>query len=310
MKTAPELTPEVTQTNSVTEVLTALDEQKVTTVNLVKSKFPALSQAYPAQVKVIGIDTKDGPEHPLWDPRNNLPLDEMMVRSIMTHGVIKPIICQKVGTDSVVVDGRRRVLHAREAARRAAAAGEETLKIPVIWSKGADELQMARKEIANRYGVTDGPLTSAKNCQRMIDRGISLEDVATAFGVSGQTITNWLSLLGLDEDVRKAMEKDELSTTAAQMFAPLTKAQQKELLAEVKTPAGKKKTTVATVAKKVKARQGKEPTGVTPKDRVEKAVTILTKASGGDATKEAYLEALNKLSRALANKSFDKLGED
>lgn len=40
----------------------------------------------PHTVTIIGLDTKDGPEHPLWDERINRPLDKNLVYDIQAHG--------------------------------------------------------------------------------------------------------------------------------------------------------------------------------------------------------------------------------
>lgn len=301
-----ELKPEITQVTKITEINSA-DGESLTTTK--KAKVPALTFASPDAVLVVGLDTKDGKEHPLWDPRVFLPLDEMLIRNIRVYGVIEPIVCEKVGETTLVVDGRRRVLHAREAVKRQLMAGEEPMKIPLIWKKGDAQRMIGTKESANRFRITDGPLTSARNCQRMVDMGMSINDIANSFGVSDQTIRNWLQLLTLDADVIKAMEADELSTTSAMMFAPLTASQQRALLNEVKTKAGAKKTPVTEVKKKAAAKQGKESKGVTPSERVEKAIAVLTKAASGPDTKEGFLEALNKLSRVLAGKSFPAMGD-
>ena len=77
--------------------------------------------AYPDDLFVETDPTK-----PLFDNRALLALREEMVESIMAHGVLQDVICEKRGTAGpIVVDGRQRVLHAREANKRLRRAGND-----------------------------------------------------------------------------------------------------------------------------------------------------------------------------------------
>jgi hypothetical protein len=134
-------------------------------------------------------------------------------------------------------------------------------------------------------------------------------------GVSDQTIRNWLQLLTATPEVIAAVENREIGATSALVVAALPSEEQASQVAELKKDAAAGvKLTVQETKKRVAARkQGEQPANrVTPKDRVEKGILVLTKLSmlsSADRTKEALLEGLNKLSRALAGKSFDKLGD-
>jgi ParB family chromosome partitioning protein len=81
----------------------------------------------PDNLIIIGLDTDDGPEHPLYDERVKLPLDESTVLNIMAIGVKEPVLVRKTDGNPEVVDGRRRTMHAREANRRLRELGEKTL---------------------------------------------------------------------------------------------------------------------------------------------------------------------------------------
>ncbi|PQP06938.1 hypothetical protein C5615_38250 [Burkholderia cepacia] len=58
------------------------------------------------------------PAHPLFDRRALLPFDEARVRNIRYRGVLETILVNRDPQtgEVVVVDGRRRVIHAGEAA--------------------------------------------------------------------------------------------------------------------------------------------------------------------------------------------------
>lgn len=268
----------------------------------------------PSDLTIIGHDTEDGPEHPHYDPRIKLPVDDLMVRNIAKLGVLKPIFAIRDGNRVIVTDGRRRTIHARLAASRLAEAGEtDTFRIPVMIQTGSDQEIYGKSRAANRMNVQDGQLASARSAQKLVDMGSTVDEVAEVFGVSDQTIRNYLQLLSLAPEVIAAMESDELGTTAALALVPLDAEQQVAALTELKKDSAEGSKVTVGKAKRVAAAaaSGAKPSAakVTPKERVEKAVALLTKASGGPNTKEAFAETLNKLSRVLAGKSFDKLAE-
>src|SRR5210317_1175692 len=94
----------------------------------------------PYKLTIVGHDTDDGPEHPLYDERIKLPLEQSMIANFRALGVKNPIRVHKTSDGKlIVVDGRRRVLHAREANRQLAREGEPELEVPVLQEKGSNE---------------------------------------------------------------------------------------------------------------------------------------------------------------------------
>lgn len=85
-----------------------------------------------SDLTIIGLDTKDGPEHPLYDERIFLPIDEAMVRNIRAFGVIEAINVRKNGPNVEVVDGRQRVRHARIASQRNVEEGLPPILVPCL----------------------------------------------------------------------------------------------------------------------------------------------------------------------------------
>jgi len=69
----------------------------------------------PEKLVVIGLDTEDEPEHPLYDARVTLPIDQAMVADVAKFGVVQPIRARRNGDKLEVVVGRQRVRLAREA---------------------------------------------------------------------------------------------------------------------------------------------------------------------------------------------------
>ncbi len=261
----------------------------------------------PNDLVVIGLDTKDGPEHALYDVRIKLPLDEMLVRNIQAYGVLEPVLAVKDGDTFQVVAGRRRVLHAREAAKRQEAAGEVVLKVPVLTKRGEDTYLFGIARSENGMRVNDGALTNARNAQRMLDMGATEQEIAIAFGVKTGAIKEWLTLLGLAPKVRTAVEKGVLSASAAVGLAKLPKEEQETHLEQLLLEGAKP--TAETVINKVRVAKGKAPT-VTPKTRIDKAEGIIYKALEAGLnkmTKDELVDTIDKLSKALLSKGLGKL---
>lgn len=258
----------------------------------------------PDDVVVVGHDTKDGPEHPLYDGRIKLPIEEALVRNIVTYGVIKPVLAEKDGDNVYTVDGRRRILHARAANERLAAAGEERIRVPVIFKKGTDAYLFGISRASNTLHADDGPLTNAKNAQRMIDMGSTEEEVAVTFGVKTQHVKDWLTLLGMAAKVRHAVEKGELSPSAAVSMASLPKDEQETMLDKLRAEGVKP--TVDRVQNKKRAARGKEEV-LSPRARIKKVGELLLKLGSVDATKDELIAGIDKISKALFAKSWDRL---
>ena len=216
-----------------------------------KQAFEASRRSFfmmdPASIVVIGVDTEDGPEHPLYDARIHRPLNEATVRDMMRRGVKEPISVTKDGAESppIVVDGRRRVLHAREATRRLREEGHEvTIQVPVLPPERGDNGRMLGLMVAlNEHREEDSPLNRARKLQRYLDMGYTEQDAADTFAVSVQTIQNYLKLLSLHPQCMKAIEEGQLAPSAGYQLAAKPQAEQRALLEKL-TKGGKKKATI------------------------------------------------------------------
>lgn len=193
----------------------------------------------PADLTIIGIDTKDGPEHALYDERVHLPLDEALIKNLMSHGNKVPISVRKNGDIAEVVDGRQRVRCAREANKRLAASGKTPIRVKVIVERGGDGDMFGLLILTNELRQADGPLAKAEKLQRYLAMGYSEDEAAVTFGVTKQAIKNWLALLELDPTVRNAVEAGTLSASAAGKLASLPRDEQKASLKQLTAGGGK-----------------------------------------------------------------------
>jgi ParB family chromosome partitioning protein len=214
----------------------------------------------PFEIVIIGIDTKDGPEHPLYDVvSNEYPAEDdlAMIANVRTYGVLKPMLFERDGDRVVVVDGRTRVRWARCAVKLQEAAGEEMLKVPGIPKRGDAAMLYGISRAANTHRPDDSPLQQARNAQRLIDMGRSEAEVAIAFGVSWPTMRLWLSLLSLAPQVQTAIDRGQLAMTAASALSKFSKADQVGKLKEL--TANGHKPTAREATNKAREASGKAP---------------------------------------------------
>lgn len=173
------------------------------------------------------------PQHPLFDPRINLPLDEALVRNIMFQGVIEPIVIVKQDDKPVVVDGRQRVRCAVEANKRLEAEGKEPVRVTAVVRRGTEADLFGVSISANENRQDDTPLGRAKKCARLLAMGRSDEEAAIAFGVTASCVRAWMKLLDCAPQVREAVESGALAATAAAKLASLPAAEQVATLEKV-----------------------------------------------------------------------------
>lgn len=247
----------------------------------------------PEDVCVVGHDTTDGPEHPLYDERVKHPLDEGMVANIMYQGVIEPVIVRKDGDVPEVVAGRRRVLHAREANRRLREQGAATISIPVIARKGTDAAMAGVMISENEIRRDDGPLAKARKAAWLEDQGRDPQEIAVLFGVTVQAVKGWLALRECDDVVLQAVEDGLLPATAAVQLAKLPRKAQREAWREL-ADSGEKPTVKNTRAKaeEKKSEKAGEPKKVSLAPGKRKISAVVTRAQENGGIDPAAVKVL------------------
>lgn len=168
--------------------------------------------------------------HPLYDSRVAMPLDEALVKSIMYQGVIEPVVVTKQEGQPVVVDGRQRVRCAREANKRLLEMGREPVRVVCVVKRGDESDLFGVAISANENRQDDTPLGRAHKCVRYLAMGRTEEEAAITFGVTRQCIQQWLKLLDCSAPVRKAVEEGKLAASAAVSLADLPTAEQTDAL--------------------------------------------------------------------------------
>lgn len=185
----------------------------------------------PEKLVLIGLDTEDREEHPLYDERVFLPDDENLMKNIMVYGILQPIRVRKEGGRILVVDGRQRVKAARAAAKLQGEAGEVSVRVPTLEVKGADDKMVTGIMIStNEQRQADDALTRAFKAVRMLQQTGDMDAVCIAFGRTSVTINNWLKLAEARPEVHEALKAKKIATQAAIEIARLDRDQQLEQL--------------------------------------------------------------------------------
>jgi len=195
----------------------------------------------PTDLVIVGVDTNDGPEHPLYDERCFLETSEHLVKNILVYGIQQPVLVRKEAGRTYVVDGRQRVKAARVAADRASTAGEYAVRVPTREAKGDDTRIGGIMVSTNEQRKDDTALTRAFKAVRLLDLTGNIDEVCIAFGRSKTTIKNWLSLAAADSRVHDAVRNKTISTQAAVEISKLPREEQAAAL-ETLTRSGKKVT--------------------------------------------------------------------
>ncbi len=200
---------------------------------MAKNSIDAYGAAGKSNVLFFDPDTLTlvtDPSHPLFDRRALLPYDEAMVRNIRHHGVLETILVYKDPETGAVmiVDGRRRVIAAREANRRLRDEGLPPVMVPALPKRGK-MVNMAGAMVAtNEHREHDTPINRAEKMQRLRDLGYDDEQIAAEFRVEPPTVAASLRLLDCTAAVRDALEADQITVSHAMKLARLPPEQQRE----------------------------------------------------------------------------------
>ena len=255
----------------------------------------------PKTLLIVGIDEVPGVteprKHPLYEDPARLVIDDAMVRNITHYGVIEPVVVTNDGASVIVVDGRRRVLHAREANRRLHERGLPEIAVTVIVRNGEDGDLMGVMVATNSVRLDETPLQKARKANAMLVRGMSEEQVALAFGVGTPAVKQWQALLSCAPDVIAAVEGGAVPASVAVTLSKLPKGHQAKKLNELLATGGGKVTTKDARAAS-KADEGKRGI-VAPSKREIAAVIEHLRARVESEVKRGESHELEEIIKAL-----------
>lgn len=150
---------------------------------------------------------------------------EELAQSIRENGIIQPLIVRKsaiVGYE--LLAGERRL-------RASQLAGLST--VPVVIKDLTDDHLLYQSIIENLQRADLNPIEEAKSYQKLIEKGLTHEEIAHIMGKSRPYITNCLRLLNLSAPLLEAVEIGTLSQGHARLLLPLTPEQQENWLKKI-----------------------------------------------------------------------------
>lgn len=214
---------------------------KETVVTELETTKRSIFMVDPFKLLIVGIDF-GGPGDVGYDERVKAPLDETMVESILQDGVQQIVKARNDGERMVVVDGRRRVMHARAANLRLQKANpgikaEDLIRVKTELVRGDELTLFGVQEIANAYHMQDPPLVQARKIQAMLDKGADEKRVCLKFGITKAVLEDRLKMLKLAPDAITAVEKGEVTNNAALALSEVSMAEQVKILAEARDAA-------------------------------------------------------------------------
>ncbi len=265
-----------------------------------KTAFPEANRQdtfkdYPEKLTII-----TDPAHELFDERALESFREELVADIMAHGQLQPIIVRKNGrneNDEDIIEvmvGRQRVKAILEINRRLEASGQPRMKVWWVHVTDSDEKEILAKIIAeNEIRFPDPPSIKARKLHRLIQRGATEQEAATAFGIKIAECKKLLKLMELHKDAAVAIDEGRLSLSAASKLVGLPRGEQKKLLESL--TAGGGKITAERIEERKSAQPGANggiPTPKKPKlksrKEIEDAFALWNERDGEHATGAAH----------------------
>jgi ParB family chromosome partitioning protein len=128
---------------------------------------------------------------------------EELKDSIRAHGVLQPVVLRSAPGGFELIAGERRW-------RAAQAAGLKS--IPAVVREGVSDASMLELALVENLQRADlDPIEKARGFKRLMDGGMTQEQVASRVGLERSTVANFLRLLDLSEKVQAVVSQGLLS---------------------------------------------------------------------------------------------------
>lgn len=183
-----------------------------------ETQFPKVKEATATDIAVSQVDAN--PFQPRTD-FDKAQLEELK-QSILSTGILQPILVRPVGERYQVVVGERRLRAAKEL-------GLERIPAIVRQAGDAEVLELALIENVQRADLN--PMEKAKAYRRLLQEfGLTQERVAQRVGQERSTVTNFIRLLELPKEVQDHVSRGTLSMGHARALLGMADgARQREL---------------------------------------------------------------------------------
>jgi ParB-like chromosome segregation protein Spo0J len=189
---------------------------------------------------IVGRDTKDGPEHPRYDPRSKseFPFDDKdraLVEELkQSRRLLQSIRVAKVKYRDKsgelrerleVVVGRRRVMAARYVnawlRKQGVTDPNDLVWVPLLIDRSDSLDHMISQIVENEHRKDDTVLNRARKAARLLSMGCDVKRVAVTFGKSVHTVQGWVRLASASPLLLKLVEDGVVDSTVALKIAAL-----------------------------------------------------------------------------------------
>jgi ParB-like chromosome segregation protein Spo0J len=246
-----------------------------------------------------------------------------LVRSILTRGVRRPLVCYRSREGKfVLMAGHRRLKAVRfindgklyagkqESGPLAGveSAGEPVLRVPVMLEdrNANDTVRLVDSMIDNMFACKVGPMEESNGYDKLMQvSGLGVNEIASLAGVRVDRVKNYLSLLKAATPVQKALAKGDVGVSAVVNLVRKSKDEKEQVqkLEEAKAASGRKqRATSKATAKVTRTKPQKRSTRGIPE--AEKALEVVTKMLG-----EAERNMPAKLQEAVVAKTRQEMIE-
>jgi ParB family chromosome partitioning protein len=154
-------------------------------------------------------------------PREDFGYQELedLINSIREHGILQPLIVSKIDNENYeLIAGERRL-------RAAKMLNLKTVPAIVRAVRDQEKLELALIENIQRKDLN--PIEEALAFQKLMsDFGLTQEEVAKRIGRSRPSVANTLRLLGLPEEIQKALRDGKISESHARTLIGLSDIKQ------------------------------------------------------------------------------------
>ncbi len=162
-----------------------------------------------------------------FQPRLNFDQKALMelAESIKQHGIIQPLVLRKLGDKYEIIAGERRYKASQLIG---------LVKVPAIIVDFDDNKSAEVAIVENLHRKDMTSFEEAQAYKKLLERGITQEQLGLRLGKSQPYIANKLRLLSLGEEVKEALIKEKISERHARSLLVIKDVEeQKKLLEEI-----------------------------------------------------------------------------
>jgi ParB family chromosome partitioning protein len=181
----------------------------------IKDELPAVPPVGEPGERILELPVDKISPNPM-QPRENFAHQDLedLINSIKEYGIIQPLIVSKIGPDDwQLIAGERRLRAAKIL---------ELKTVPAIVRQAAKQEKLELSLIENVQRKDLNPIERARAYQRLIDEfNFTQEEVAKKMGKSRPHVANSLRLLGLPEQIQKALIEEKITEAHAKLILSL-----------------------------------------------------------------------------------------